>query len=75
MLTNRSKSIKPITLGCACPGRRDTEKRVTLELDAGLHEIVLEQIVGAKGILCETGDTTVAIREATNCLRWLPQGI
>ncbi len=28
----------------------------------GEHEFVLEQIVGAKGIRCETGDTTVALK-------------
>ncbi|MCC6509300.1 MAG: DUF1553 domain-containing protein [Pirellulaceae bacterium] len=44
------------------PRAGDTEKRATLTLSAGKHEIVLEQIVGAKNIRCETGDTTVAVR-------------
>ncbi len=44
------------------PRAGDTEIRKTLTLDAGVHEIVLEQIVGAKNIRCETGDTTVAVR-------------
>lgn len=44
------------------PRAGDTEIRKTLTLSAGTHEIIFEQIVGAKNIRCETGDTTVAVR-------------
>ncbi len=44
------------------PRAGDTEIRQAITLAAGKHEIVLEQIVGAKNIRCETGDTTVAVR-------------
>ncbi len=44
------------------PRAGDTEVRKTLTLGPGRHDIVLEQIVGAKNIRCETGDTTVAVR-------------
>ena len=44
------------------PRAGDTEVRKALTLSAGRHDIVLEQIVGAKNIRCETGDTTVAVR-------------
>ena len=44
------------------PRAGDREKRATVHLTDGAHEIILEQIVGAKGIRCETGDTTVAVQ-------------
>lgn len=44
------------------PRAGDVEKRSNLTIDAGEHEVILEQIVGAKGIRCEPGDTTVAVR-------------
>lgn len=44
------------------PRAGDTEIRQMITLGAGKHDIVLEQIVGAKNIRCETGDTTVAVR-------------
>ncbi|MFO1062686.1 MAG: DUF1553 domain-containing protein [Pirellulales bacterium] len=44
------------------PRISDQETRVPVRLEAGKHRLILEQIVGAKGVRCETGDTTVAIR-------------
>ena len=44
------------------PRPGDVEQRHAVQLSAGEHEFVLEQIVGAKNIRCETGDTTVAMR-------------
>lgn len=44
------------------PRAGDSEIRQSITLAAGKHDIVLEQIVGAKNIRCETGDTTVAVR-------------
>ncbi len=44
------------------PRAGDAEKRTTIKLSKGRHDIVLEQIVGAKNIRCETGDVTVAMR-------------
>ncbi len=44
------------------PRAGDTEVRKNIVLAAGKHEIIFEQIVGAKNIRCETGDTTVAVR-------------
>lgn len=44
------------------PRAGDREQRTSIALPAGPHEVILEQIVGAKGIRCETGDTTVAVR-------------
>jgi hypothetical protein len=44
------------------PRISDVEVRKRMHLTAGMHDVVLEQIVGAKGLRCETGDTTVAVR-------------
>lgn len=44
------------------PRPGDVEKRAQVALEAGEHEFILEQIVGAKGIRSETGDTTIALK-------------
>lgn len=44
------------------PRAGDREQRATVTLGAGTHEVILEQIVGAKGIRCETGESTVAVQ-------------
>lgn len=53
---------KPDNPWLRVPRAGDTEIGKAITLSAGKHDIVLEQIVGAKNIRCETGDTTVAAR-------------